>query len=190
MSKPCKEGCTCGRHRGKVLDKNDYNNRHQRMRRARGSASKQLCARCEEHAAAHWATVHGEDGSDPWADYVALCVPCHQEYDQNGWQHLMRQGKVNIPGKEFSPEARQKLREGQRRYNERHGWLTCECGAGPFTGKRGLLLHQRASEAHRKNAPGLVCECGAGPFMGKRGLVTHQRSSKVHRGDSSETAEG
>ena len=64
-----------------------YFRRHERMWEIRGKASTHLCWRCLEDGtsktAEQWATIHGEDGLDPWADYVPLCVPCHAHYDRD-----------------------------------------------------------------------------------------------------------
>lgn len=58
-----------------------YDAKHQRVHKARGSAKKQMCeAECGQPAQ-EWATVHGTDGLDVMADYVALCISCHRWYD-------------------------------------------------------------------------------------------------------------
>jgi hypothetical protein len=93
----CLPGCTCGRHsnRGGKGEKNGrwlgddagYEAMHRRVDRARGKAKEHECVRCAENGivkrAREWARVHGEDGTDPWADYVPLCYPCHRTYDNN-----------------------------------------------------------------------------------------------------------
>lgn len=57
-----------------------YSGNHKRVRRVRGKAASQLCVRCDGQAR-DWAQVHTEDGTDPWADFVPLCRPCHVRYD-------------------------------------------------------------------------------------------------------------
>ena len=67
-----------------------YDHRHYVVERARGRARLQLCVRClergTENSAGGWATIHGTDGEDPWADYVALCDRCHCGYDDTGFR--------------------------------------------------------------------------------------------------------
>jgi hypothetical protein len=56
--------------------------------RRRGSARTHPCVLGAELGAGEqardWAQVHGTDGQDPWADYVALCRPHHRRYDRIG----------------------------------------------------------------------------------------------------------
>lgn len=63
-----------------------YYMKHERLWKARGKARDQMCWRHAELGievpATTWATIHGEDGMDPWADYVPLCNPCHYHYDR------------------------------------------------------------------------------------------------------------
>jgi hypothetical protein len=53
------------------------------------------------------------------------------------------------------PNTRQKYSEAQLAINERAERLTCECGAGPFIGVRGLKTHQRISSVHGGHSPRL-----------------------------------
>lgn len=57
-----------------------YRNRHRAVQKAQGKATEHVCVRCPEPAI-NWATIHGETGDDPWADYVPLCGRCHSIYD-------------------------------------------------------------------------------------------------------------
>lgn len=81
-----------------------YFKNHQMVRRARGPAWQQQCSTCGE-AAADWATIHGEDGSDP-DHYTPLCRRCHIVYD----------GQVaNLPdntGSRRTPEQVENIRQG------------------------------------------------------------------------------
>ena len=54
-----------------------------------------------------------------------------------------------------SRETRLSQSAGQRRYMELAEKVTCECGAGPFTGLRGLTTHQRVSQVHGSTPPRL-----------------------------------
>jgi len=74
---------------------------HKQVRKLRGPASAQLCVRCEGKAR-HWAQLHTEDGLDPWADYVPLCMSCHQIYD-----------RVNV-GHQQTAETREKIASAAR----------------------------------------------------------------------------
>lgn len=59
-----------------------YTALHNRVYRLRGKASH--CERCGLDAPRRryeWATVHGTDGTDPFAHYLSLCAPCHRTYD-------------------------------------------------------------------------------------------------------------
>ena len=64
-----------------------YDYRHDLVMWARGKARDHQCVRCAEDGtgkpAAQWATIHGETGNDPWADYVPLCCKCHTAYDKS-----------------------------------------------------------------------------------------------------------
>lgn len=75
---------------------------HKRVVIYRGPASAHQCVGCLAQAA-EWATVHGETGQDPWADYVPLCIRCHQRYDDHAGY---KRGKplAEIPG--FGNRAR------------------------------------------------------------------------------------
>lgn len=90
----CSSQCTCKRHKT-LADRAQFKGesagvrtRHQRVVRRRGKASDHECVKCLELGrrtqARDWATVHGTDGEDPWADYIALCRLCHRSYDQIG----------------------------------------------------------------------------------------------------------
>ena len=81
--KKCPLDCTCNRHKSPTPT---YRTKHQRIPRFRGQVSDELCVKCIEKGvnkpAQQWAQVHGEDGTDPWADYVPMCVKCHHIYDK------------------------------------------------------------------------------------------------------------
>lgn len=79
-----------------------YRANHRKLHKQRGKASDHLCVRCD-NPAKQWAQVHGEDGSNPWADYVPMCCRCHVNYDRGG-----------IPGHPQSEESRRKTSEGKR----------------------------------------------------------------------------
>jgi len=94
---------------------------HKRVSRARGPASAHQCVRCPAQAA-HWATVHGETGTDIWADYVPMCVSCHRKYDGAGdpnvWQRAAahQQTKTHCPaGHLYSDENTFYTKAGYRR---------------------------------------------------------------------------
>lgn len=78
----CEPGCVCGRHSRREVLSTEYKARHQRVRRERGKAACHPCASCDRQAR-DWAQIHTEDGNDAWADYVALCRPCHMYYDRD-----------------------------------------------------------------------------------------------------------
>lgn len=79
-----------------------YRANHKRLHKHRGRAAVHQCVRCPAPAA-EWAQVHGEDGTDPWADFVPLCRRCHVQYDRGG-----------RPGHPQSAESRRKTSEGKR----------------------------------------------------------------------------
>lgn len=134
MGKRCVDGCTCGLHRGAVF-RDSYESRHNRLNRARGSAAKHLCARCEQVPAKNWAAIHTEDGDDPWADYVPLCLVCHRAYDKHG-AALKRNYALNG----YAEDRKEKQRAAAL---QRPRDLWCEeCGAGPFQ-KSGLGAHTK-----------------------------------------------
>jgi hypothetical protein len=96
--------------------------RHRRVYKTRGKARDQLCVRCAEDGvekqAAEWATLHTEDGWDPWADYVALCKRCHGLYDNTVTAaeraaRLTSEGRAKISaanrGRKLSPELKAKI---------------------------------------------------------------------------------
>jgi len=47
------------------------------------------------------------------------------------------------------------MSKAQLAINERAEQVTCECGAGPFIGIRGLKTHQRVSPVHGGHSPRL-----------------------------------
>jgi hypothetical protein len=69
---------------------------HERLWEARGKARNQICWRHAELGmiipAESWATIHGESGMDPWADFVPLCRACHYRYDRESRQGSARRG--------------------------------------------------------------------------------------------------
>lgn len=91
--------------------RNDYQRRHRAVRLARGKAAEQICVECGKNAA-HWATIHGTDGSSP-QHYQPMCAGCHFEYDDH-WTEEQR-AKVSVARKkywaELSPEERERLRK-------------------------------------------------------------------------------
>ena len=61
-----------------------YQALHRRVYVKRGKASQYGCEHCKRHDPGiryEWATVHGTDGTDPFAHYISLCVACHRLYD-------------------------------------------------------------------------------------------------------------
>lgn len=56
-----------------------YHTLHQRVRRARGSASDQTCVDCGQ-AAAEWSQIQGTTGQEP-EHYEPRCEGCHTAYD-------------------------------------------------------------------------------------------------------------
>jgi hypothetical protein len=52
-------------------------------------------------------------------------------------------------------ETRRFMSEAQLAINERAERVMCECGMGPFLGRRGLVTHQRISKAHGGISPRL-----------------------------------
>jgi hypothetical protein len=58
------------------------------------------------------------------------------------------------------------MSEGQLHHNENAERIMCECGAGPFLGKRGLTTHLRVNKTHGGVSPRL----GTGKSV-KRGLL-------------------
>lgn len=128
----CQPGCECGRHKSgpskrtgtdNVAWKGDdagYGSLHKRVRNARGKASEHDCVKCAENGmqkkADDWAQVHGEPGTDPWADYVPLCHSCHMLYDGIGGFTPESREKIAAAqrGREKSPESRAKMRESHK----------------------------------------------------------------------------
>jgi len=76
----------------------EYADNHFRVVSFRGRASSHLClgysSRCLGRAR-DWATLHGHDGHDPYADYVPLCRLCHSHYDDVGSQ-LRRRWSTSV----------------------------------------------------------------------------------------------
>jgi hypothetical protein len=105
-----------------------YNRRHRLVRRVRGLASTYLCIRCAEDGiekpALEWATIHGETGEDPWADYVPLCKPCHCYYDRESLQGNGRTSWTKcINGHPFD-EVNTQWSQGRRRCRTCHrDWM-------------------------------------------------------------------
>lgn len=95
---------------------NDYGNRHKQVAKARGPARNHDCVKYLENGvtkkATVWATVHGTDGSDPWADYVALCQKCHFEYDNI---HEVRKASGWVEKNAIARKARRSLSDQQVR---------------------------------------------------------------------------
>ena len=77
-----------------------------RVRKARGPAREQQCVRCPEQAL-DWATIHGETGKDPWADYVPLCRRCHIAYDgiDNGDRGIGQRRAAQQRAKTYCPDG-------------------------------------------------------------------------------------
>lgn len=86
-----------------------YSALHWRVRQVRGRASDYPCVRCSEYGvgrrARHWATIHGTDGTDPFADYVPMCQQCHFAYDG------VNEGNRGVPK---SPEHRAAISAGKK----------------------------------------------------------------------------
>jgi hypothetical protein len=53
------------------------------------------------------------------------------------------------------PDTRDKLSDAQLAFNEAAPRVMCECGAGPFLGRRGLVTHKRISKTHGGQSPRL-----------------------------------
>jgi hypothetical protein len=81
----------------------EYVRIHKRIYKARGKASGQQCVRCPKQAH-DWARIHGQDGQDPWADYVPMCRSCHIRYD--GINEAVRTANQNRRGVPLTPEHR------------------------------------------------------------------------------------
>lgn len=141
-SKKCLPGCECGRHRGnEFTDKvNGFNtvyfNRHTAVRRARGRAAEQVCVKCDG-SAAHWAMVHGTDGSDPWVDFVPLCISCHHAYDKS-------HERAGFHGRHHSEETKAKLSAA----GKGRSWLN------NATPEQRVEFGRRISEARKRSSAG------------------------------------
>jgi len=110
----CAQGCQCHRHKRPVRT---HAGLHSRVYVARGRAADQLCVQCDRPAK-DWATVHGEDGRDPWADYVPLCRQCHCQYD--GHQRKRSTTKIDAAAASKIRE-RYAAGEGQRELGAEFG---------------------------------------------------------------------
>lgn len=114
----CAPGCTCGRHRGRTFTGTyDYFYLHELVRKTRGRACEHLCIACGEQAA-HWASVHGKDGTDIWEDYTPMCISCHHAYDETSekmWDTRRANDTTGV-GRKNTPEAIEKMRAAKRLY--------------------------------------------------------------------------
>jgi hypothetical protein len=93
-SRPCGDGCACGRHvkpKGAaspnwIGDRITHKAMHTRVIRVRGPARAHRCLFCAERGAEKqaydWAQIHETPGLDI-ADYIALCRRCHLRYDKD-----------------------------------------------------------------------------------------------------------
>lgn len=88
-----------------------YRANHRRLHKERGRAAEHQCVRCPAQAQ-EWAQVHGEDGSDPWADFVSMCRRCHVNYDRAG-----------LPGHPMSAESRRQISDSKRGWQPRQETL-------------------------------------------------------------------
>ena len=124
--------CFTGATQAGNIRSNSYHARHQRVHAARGKAAAQKCARCAEvgtdRPARDWATIHGETGDDPWADYVALCRSCHIAYDGHYVVSEATKAKIGRAnsGRTVSELTRSRISESHRR-----AWA-----AGRYDGRR------------------------------------------------------
>ncbi len=80
----------CAAHRGglsaDMAGELDYFGLHALVRKVRGNATLQVCAKITGNPscagqAKHWATIHDRDGKDIYHDYIPLCISCHHAYD-------------------------------------------------------------------------------------------------------------
>lgn len=72
------------RHHRWIGAEASYTALHNRVYRRRGKAADHGCEHCgrkSDGVRYEWATVHGTDGTDPFAHYISLCVACHRLYD-------------------------------------------------------------------------------------------------------------
>lgn len=97
---PGTKSCGRGACNSQWTETPTYRTAHERVRRSRGNATSQKCARCESPARA-WAYDHADPGEflDPFVGspysarpehYLALCGPCHRE-DDNRERRALRQ---------------------------------------------------------------------------------------------------
>lgn len=116
MGVPCEVGCTCRRHRGKIFTADTYQYNHSRVKKERGRAAEYTCVRCDR-SAENWAQVHDSTGTDPWGDFMPLCMVCHNAYDEVGkrqeGREVPEEWRLRISaaarGRKASPETRAKL---------------------------------------------------------------------------------
>lgn len=99
----CADGCTCPRHPvGRPFHRaDDYFGNHRLVRAARGRAVEHQCVTCCAPAA-HWASVHGEDGTDVYRHYMPMCISCHHAYDES-------HERAGFHGRKHSEETKAKI---------------------------------------------------------------------------------
>jgi hypothetical protein len=127
-----------------------YSTRHWRLRTQRGLASDHPCVKGAElgvgEQAQDWAQIHGEDGEDPWADYVPMCRRHHMEYDGSG--HRQPHSEVTKAllsqknrGYRHTPEAIEKIRASSTGRT-----LSSEARAKLSADRRGQVIPQAQRE--------------------------------------------
>jgi hypothetical protein len=89
-----------------------YSANHVRVRKARGSASGQLCEGGCQGRAYDWAHLHSTDPASP-ASYVPLCRRCHNEYDKDAERAGMARRSHNPGWVAYKKRAR---RDAKGRY--------------------------------------------------------------------------
>lgn len=104
----CEDGCTCTRHpAGRPYSRaQDYFGNHRLVRLTRGKATEHRCATCCQPAA-HWATIHGEDGTDIYRHYMPMCISCHHAYDES-------HKRAGFHGKRHSAESKAKIAKASK----------------------------------------------------------------------------
>lgn len=65
---------------GNGLDKNTYQNLHNRIRRIRGKASEHTCIICGGNFYMEWAQLRDADPFDV-SNYIPMCHKHHMQYD-------------------------------------------------------------------------------------------------------------
>jgi hypothetical protein len=168
----------CAEHRREAIT-SDYSARHKQVRAVQGRAAEQDCVRCSERGikknAREWATIHGTGGSDPLADYIPLCVPCHAVYDDkpakmSAARRGVKRGPVESLRKPWSAERRQA-------YENNNTWKKCEpgCTCGRHSAEVREKSRQRLlgkEPANKGVTGGTKKKCEPGCTCGK-----HDRSS-------------